>query len=652
MPKQLERQPGDISLQTTDSHGSSPGQRPASRVRALTWVAGIGVLAALIVGGVQVTTKREAPAPPPAADLDAEESRLLQAVASRPNDASARVELGRYFEAREGSFEAMWEYAEARALAPEDAHVPRREAAVLRAGQVVDLGTRRLEEALRAQPDDLDTRAALANAYLATARAADARALMEARSDDVWKDAESVLALGQARHAAGDDAGARAAFDRSIALENRGHRAWYALGRLHLREGRSEQARDALLHAMVAERSRPEYPFTVGLTHLQEGGPENVRRALGYFKEAVALDGNFARAHYHAGAALERQGNRRQALTHYSLALLGDSDYPEPNLALGRGLTGAGEARQAHRFFGRWADITDRPERAAREFAAMAEGAEGVLPALLVSQVYIRTQQTAKATPAIEAALARYPKDTRLLERLASLKIQLGDRVAARRLLNRWLELAPTAATPHWLLGRCDLGDMKYAEGIARLERAVALDPKSAHPHGFMGAALMRLGTPEGNARAVEALRQAVTLAPNDAQYHDFYGQALGRVGRHEEARREFLKALNVDPSRVACLTPLSQLAWRLQRTGPSTLFAAVTRSVQRRVTEESLLWPHVWQNPTDDEGRLKLARFFCETGHLDRARHQLDQILERRPTHAAARALLATVLRCQEALA
>jgi tetratricopeptide (TPR) repeat protein len=621
--------------------------------RLLVWGVGIALLAALLAAGQRLASQRERPATagPVAPTSDAEETRLRQAVDARPDDPAGRVELGRYLEARKRPFEALWEYAEARRSAPEDPKVPIRLAAALRAGEAVDLVAPLLQEILRARPDDLDVRQALAELYLATAEPASARAVLEARRGLVWNDPSAVLMLGRARYAAGEDAGAVAALERAVALDRGGHRAWHSLGLVHLRAGNYEAARDAFFHAMVADRGRAEYPYYVGMTYLQQNGPGDLKRAISYFKETVALDGNFAPGHYQAGVAMERLGQRRQSLSHYSLALLADGSYAEPNLALGRGLTAAGDARQAHRFLGRYCDLTDRPDRAVREFQAMAASGEGVVPALLESQVYIRVQRSEQAARAVDAALKRYPDDVRLLERLASLKIQLGDRPSARRLLNRWLELNPREATPYWLLGRCDLGDMKYAEGIAHLETAIARDPKSPHAYGFLGAALLRLGTPESRERALQVLQQAVTLAPDDAQYRDFYGQALQRAGRHEEARQQFLKALNADPSRIACYTPVTQLAWRLQRPGPGDLFARLTRSVQHRVTEESMLWPRVWQHPEDDPSRLELARFFCRYGYLDRARHQLDQIVERRPDWAPARQLWERVERSKKAL-
>ena len=130
-----------------------------------------------------------------------------------------------------------------------------------------------------------------------------------------------------------------------------------------------------------------------------------------------------------------------------------------------------------------------------------------------------------------------------LLERLAALKIQRGDRPYARRLLHHWLDLSPKASRPCWLLGRCDYGDLKYAEGIAWEEKALRRQPKNPDYLAFLGGGLLKLGTPGSLERAAQVLSQAVALAASNAEFRDLYGQALQRLGRYEEARRQFSQA-------------------------------------------------------------------------------------------------------------
>src|SRR5688500_6468875 len=207
---------------------------------------------------------------------------------------------------------------------------------------------------------------------------------------------------------------------------------------------------------------------------------------------------------------------------------------------------------------GRYYDLKDRPQAAVREFLQMGEPGNGQT-ALLAGQVYLRSQQSEKAVALTEAALKKEPDNVTLLELLAALKINRGDRPYARKLLHHWLKVRPKSSAACWLLGRCDFGDLKYAEGVAWLEKAVAAQPRNPHYLGFLGGGLMRLGSPGSRERAAETLAQAVERAPDNAEYRDLYGQVLLRLGRHDEARRQFLQALNADPFRISCFTPVGQ---------------------------------------------------------------------------------------------
>jgi tetratricopeptide (TPR) repeat protein len=595
---------------------------------------------------------RATPTPSSLAQSDPDELRLRHAVEARPDDAAARRELGSYYENHARPFEAMWEDAEAQRLQPSDVELSLHFASVLESGEWIDGARAQLLRALREHPENLEVRCRLAELHLSTADCRQTRAVMEERRAAVWQDADAVIVLGRALQATGDSAGAVAAFKQSLALQPQQAEAWYRLGRLYLTLGESERACDGLFHAMVAGGGHAEYAFYSGMTYLLRDRPGDPARAISFFKDALSARPSYAPASYQYGVALERMGKHPEGLTHYSYAILTDPNYPEPNLALGRGLATAGMKRDSHRYLGRYFDLMDRPGEAAREFQAMAAASpKSVSAALLESQVYSRTQQDARAVAVIEAALKRHPEDVQLLERLAALKIQRGDRPYARRLLHQWLKISPSASRPCWLLGRCDYGDLKYADGIAWEEKALRSQPNNPDYLAFLGGGLLKLGTPGSLERAAEALSQSIARASSNADYRDLYGQALQRLGRHEEARRQFLQALDADPLRVSCYAPLSQSAWRLNRPGPAAFYPPFIRSVQQRVTEESLLWPRVWQHPEDAEAHLKLARFLCRTADLAKARRQLEQAFALQPNWPEARQLLTTIRRAQDAL-
>ena len=615
------------------------------------WLALGGAMLLALAGGWGLRHRPAAsPAVGPAVKAppeDAAEPRLRQAAEARPNDPAAWMEMGRYEEGNAHPFEAMWAYAEAQRLRPGDAELPIHLAAVLQRGQVIDGAATQLLQALRARPADLEARHRLAELYLSSAEPQRARSLMEERREAVWRDPDAVVVLGRARQACGDTA-----FKRSLSLQFQQAEAWYRLGRVYLELGRSEEARDALFHAIAMAPSRPEYSLYTGMTYLQKPGPADLDRSTRFFKNALAVKPSDSMAHYQYGVALERMGKQQDALAHYEQAVLADLNEAAPNRALGRGLMAVGNRLDGHRYLGRYYDLEDRPIQAVREFEAMqAVEPRSAQPALLEGQIYIRLQQEAREVAITEAALKRHPNDVQLLERLTVLKINRGDRPYARRLLQHWLQLEPKAPRPLWLLGRCDFSDMKYAEGIAWEEKALKRQPHNPHYLAFLGGGYLKLGTPGSLERAAEALGQAVALLPDNAEYRDLYAQVLQRLGRYDEARRQYLQALDSDPFRISCYTPVAQLAWRLNRPGAAAFFPPVIRSVQQRLSEESVLWRRVWDHPEDAAGRLKLAHFLCRTADLTKARHQLEQVLELRSDSPEARQLLATVQRAQEVL-
>jgi tetratricopeptide (TPR) repeat protein len=673
-PRQTEPQEDQAGVVPLKKSGREGKRRCLARAgvagRWLSLIVALGVLLALLGAAglarrhssrTMLRSMARAPAEDPT------EARLRQAVEAHPEDAAARMALGSYLQAHARPFEAMWEYAEVRHPAPADPALSSHLALVLQEEGALDQALALLTEALRTRPGDPVLRRQLADLYLAMAEPRRARQILEetrgslgsapgapsappAREAGAWQNARAVITLGRARHASGDDARAVAAYQRALVLDKSSHEAWYRLGRLYLGQGRSDLARDAFFHAMFLQQSRPDYPLSAGMAYLQQGGTGDTERALRFFKDALALQPDYAAAHYQFGRALERLGRRRPALSRYSLAIIADPRHAEAHRALGQGLAAEGNAPEAHRYLGRYFELKDCPADAVAEFRRMEAAApRSAEPALLTGQVYIRTGQSNRAVAVTETALKKHPGDAQLMERLAVLNINRGDWSAARRLLQRWAEAEPKETRPYWLLGRCGLGELKYAEAITSLEKAVDREPRNPHYLGFLGAALLKLDTAASRDRAAQTLKEAVALAPDAAEYQDLYAQALLRLGQNERARRQFLRTLDADPARIAAYSAVSQLAWRLSRPGPGAFFAAMVRSVQERRSEETLLWPNVWRHPDDAAGRVKLARFFCRTGRLDRARDQLEQAVALRPTWPEAKQLLATVQRCLE---
>jgi TolB-like protein/Tfp pilus assembly protein PilF/predicted Ser/Thr protein kinase len=84
---------------------------------------------------------------------------------------------------------------------------------------------------------------------------------------------------------------------------------------------------------------------------------------------------------------------------------------------------------------------------------------------------------------------------------------------------------------------------LPLARGAAA--RALELDPTSAEAHAVLGDAAAQVGDFEN---ALPHLRRAIELNPNYATGHQWYGEALKELNRMDEALVEFRKAEELDP--------------------------------------------------------------------------------------------------------
>jgi TolB-like protein/class 3 adenylate cyclase len=154
---------------------------------------------------------------------------------------------------------------------------------------------------------------------------------------------------------------------------------------------------------------------------------------------------------------------------------------------------------------------------------------------------------------------------------------------AAEALAVKALSIAPEKAPGHVCLGIVRIYTNRVAQGIAELERALAIDRNLADAHGYIGIAKCFLGRGEeteahvhnalrlsprdtfaylwwtylGVARvflgkdedAVSQLRRAIEINRNFHPTHIYLAAALAGLGRLEEARAAAKDGLSIDPT-------------------------------------------------------------------------------------------------------
>jgi tetratricopeptide (TPR) repeat protein len=253
-------------------------------------------------------------------------------------------------------------------------------------------------------------------------------------------------------------------------------------------------------------------------------------------------------------------------------------------------------------------------------------------------------QQHERAALRIERALRDHPRDPALMERLATLYILTHSRDEAEALCREWLRDQPEASTPLWLLGRVALGNHQVDTAIRQFEAALAREPDSAEYCQALGGALARKSESAARERSLALLRRAAALRPDQALYRYRLGAALQERGQWEEARRELLATLALDPANGPACNGLTQLAQGLVRPHQVALWAGVMRHLQDRRREEKARRREAGARPGDPAAFLALARTLLRGGQPEKAAGQLDQALRLRPGWAPARRLRARV--------
>ncbi len=278
------------------------------------------------------------------------------------------------------------------------------------------------------------------------------------------RDAESLRAYGQRKHAQGDAAEAERALKESLAIEPAPESAM-ALGVIYHDAGRFLEA--FTVFEKCARRNPDLGPPLVnaGLSLLQVG---EVDRARSLLAEAVRKFPNLKEAHDGLGSAYLRQGRLAEALREHreSLALNPASPEAMARLAL---------------------TILVQPQHDDSEALALAEAALAMAPNLVTAhwartQALIYSGRVEDGLVAVEKTLAlSSPKDIGTLVAMAGAFESANRRDDAARLYRAILSIDPQhdfarAKVVETKLTTCDWTDYDafVADQIATVERAVA----------------------------------------------------------------------------------------------------------------------------------------------------------------------------------
>jgi tetratricopeptide (TPR) repeat protein len=212
------------------------------------------------------------------------------------------------------------------------------------------------------------------------------------------------------------------------------------------------------------------------------------------------------------------------------------------------------------------------------------------------------------------------------LRNLSRLFRWAGKFEEGRRLGLRAVEMVPSDAEAHFVLGAnlVELGLVD--EAIGHYRRALHIRPDYAKAYGNLGDALAKQGRFD---EAIEQYHQALEIDPGYSHAHCNLGVAMSAKGDLDEAVGHFRRALQIEPDYTEAHNSLGTVLVALAR-----LEEAAERFRQALETQ-----------PHHIHARYNLGSVLRSQGRFDEAKEQFEQILRARPDYVYAHCGLGLVL-------
>ena len=242
------------------------------------------------------------------------------------------------------------------------------------------------------------------------------------------------------------------------------------------------------------------------------------------------------------------------------------------------------------------------------------------------------------ALGAWDAYLKLVPDDDFARRDRAYTAVRMGQVEKGSAELERFLARHPDDAVGHYQMGMAQ-GQTDPVQGLAHLDRAVALKPDFAAALSARGALYYQQGKPEA---AVTDLESAAKLRPDDATNLDRLGQTYLALDRAADAVGVLRRAAELEPaeSRIQlhfarALADAGQpeeskvVMERFRQLGPAAKngvpaglveFLALS-PVQRRADYRSRVEKAVGEHPDDASAQLAWLKLLLEDGNAAQAR-------------------------------
>ncbi len=257
--------------------------------------------------------------------------------------------------------------------------------------------------------------------------------------------------------------------------------------------------------------------------------------AIAIYRRILKIDASRPLSHVLLGNLLWQDGDLTGAEESFRAALERDPEYARAHRRLGELYFSRGETEKALASFGRAAELAG----------------EDVETRLGIARSRKASGNMSSAMKELEALHAENPQDPEVLAEYAGTLAQQGEVDRALALL----AAGPDHHDVHYTTSVIHRSRDRMPEALAELERALALEPRSAVALHDKGVILSRMGRlPQAVATLVKALESLDSPSTRNA-----LGTALCRMDRCGEAIPHFERAVAASPNFLEALENLAQ---------------------------------------------------------------------------------------------
>jgi predicted TPR repeat methyltransferase len=333
---------------------------------------------------------------------------------------------------------------------------------------------------------------------------------------------------------------ARAIYEKICILDENDADAWFMKGAIDGEMGKVDQA---VLHVRKAIAIEPDYAeahYALARLLVSSGATEEARSSL---QKAIELDPKYTEAWVMLAGLHGRSQNYPESEACSRLALQQDDSIVEAHMSLGNALSSQGKLKDA---------------------VAAYQAAVQLQPGLSIAwarsgDLLLQLNDFDAAEGALVTALNLDPDDLHALICLTWTLIKLGRNEDAVAASLRAIEINPGSVEAHYNLGSAlkNLGRMEAALGACA--HAVHLNQDSAEAHGNLGTVLFNLGRRE---EALSSYERAIEIKADFAEAYECRGSVLMELGHQDEARVSFQTALEFKPQLITSKYYLATLGF------------------------------------------------------------------------------------------